>query len=172
MGYRGNLYDLVLVLHILSAIAGFGGVMFNGIYGRESAQMRGIGAFAITSANEKASLLAEKFIFAVPVFGVLMVLLSDGVITFGQAWLLLAIVIYAAAVTGALAVLKPGGHRLVELTEQLASMGPPPEGAAPGGPPPQVAELEALGKRMATVGGSLQLAMVIVLALMVFKPGI
>ena len=55
--------------------------------------------------------------------------------------------------------------------KELVAGGPPPAGAA-GGPPPQVAQLEANGKRMAMLGGMLHLALVAILVLMIWKPGV
>jgi hypothetical protein len=50
-------------------------------------------------------------------------------------------------------------------------MGPPPAGAAPSGPPPQVAVMEALGQRLAMGGMFLNVLLVVLVALMVWKPG-
>jgi hypothetical protein len=52
-----------------------------------------------------------------------------------------------------------------ELAFRLAA-GPPA-----GGPPPQAAEMEQLGKRIAPVGAALNLLVIVIVALMVFKPG-
>ena len=46
--------------------------------------------------------------------------------------------------------------------------GPPPAG----GPPPQVVELQAIGKRMAAAGATLDVFVVIFLILMIWKPGV
>jgi hypothetical protein len=45
--------------------------------------------------------------------------------------------------------------------------GPPPVGS----PPPQAAEMAAIGQKLGVVGPILDLAMIAVLFLMVFKPG-
>jgi hypothetical protein len=45
--------------------------------------------------------------------------------------------------------------------------GPPPTA----GPPPQVAQIEALGKRQAMAGTTLNVFVVIFLVLMIWKPG-
>jgi hypothetical protein len=54
----------------------------------------------------------------------------------------------------------------VLMREMLA--GPPPVG----GPPPQVVEMEALGKKLAVVGPVLNLILIVILVLMVWKPGV
>ncbi len=45
--------------------------------------------------------------------------------------------------------------------------GPPPAG----GPPPHVAQIQALGKRQAAAGMTLNLFVVLFLILMIWKPG-
>jgi hypothetical protein len=56
------------------------------------------------------------------------------------------------------------------LQNQLLA-GPPPGAAPASGPPPQVAELEARGKKAAMFGGILHLLLTLLLLDMVFKPG-
>ena len=46
--------------------------------------------------------------------------------------------------------------------------GPPPTA----GPPPQVAQIQALGKRQAAAGATLNVVVVIFLILMIWKPGV
>ena len=58
----------------------------------------------------------------------------------------------------------PGG-----LAEELNSGGPPPEGAQ--GPPPQVAQMEEIGKKLAAGGAFLNLMLLAIIYLMIFKPG-
>lgn len=50
--FRGdNSYDLVLLLHILTAIIGFGAVFLNGLYGAQVRARRGSEGLAILQAN-------------------------------------------------------------------------------------------------------------------------
>ncbi len=49
--------------------------------------------------------------------------------------------------------------------------GTPPSGGQAGGPPPQVAELQTRGLRVAAIGGALNVILVIILVLMIWKPG-
>ena len=52
------------------------------------------------------------------------------------------------------------------LMGEMVAAGPPQ-----GGPPPQVAEMQALGKRVGAAGATLDVMVVVILVLMVFKPG-
>jgi uncharacterized membrane protein len=174
MGYRENAYDLVLVLHVLAAIVGFGGVMLNGIYGLAAKRAGGVEGLAIARANHKVSSVAEKAIYAVPVFGIGLVLMSDGAIKFSETWVWLALVLYAIAISLSHAVMYPSVNRMIVLMGELASVsagGVVAGGQPTGGPPPQEVEMEALGKRVGITGAALNLFVVTILVLMIFKPG-
>ena len=82
----------------------------------------------------------------------------------------LSILFYIAAIGFSHGFQQPNARRMVALAEELVNGGPPPEGAQ--GPPPQVAEMEATGKKLAMGGGILNLALLVIIVLMVFKPGV
>ena len=164
--FGSDAYKIVLVLHILCAIIGFGAVFLNGIYGSQAAQYKGPEGLAITRANFLVSRIAEYFIYAVFVLGIVLVLIGDNVFDFGQTWIWLAIALYAVAIVISHAIMRPAVTRIIALMEEMAS-GPPPAG----GPPPQVAEIERCGKRLATFGPVLNIMLIVILVLMVFKPG-
>jgi hypothetical protein len=75
-------------------------------------------------------------------------------------------VIYLVAIGLSHGVLMPAAKRMGVLMHEMAA-GPPPVG----GPPPQAAEMAAIGQKLGVVGPILDLAMIAVLFLMVFKPG-
>ena len=170
MGYRENLYDVVLVLHIATVVVGFGTVFLNGVYGAATKEAKGVGALAIFRANYKVSSIAQNVIYTVPLGGILLVLLSDGAIGFDELWVWLSMALYVVGIGVSHGVMKPAVKRTMALLAELAGTDGPPPGAA-GGPPPQAAELEANGKRMAMAGTFLNLLLVVILVLMVFKPG-
>ena len=188
MGVDGGAYDTVMVLHIVCVIVGFGGVMLNGIYGAESKKRRGPEGLAVFEATERVGKIAEMFILAVPVFGIALILMSHKQWTFSQAWVMAAITIYVLAITLSFGFHLPNLRRMGELMKELVAMGPPPVAvsggavpeddlhakaamAAAAGPPPQAVELAARGKRAALYGATLNLAVVAVVILMVWKPG-
>ena len=173
MGVGSTAYKIVFMLHILSVIVGFGGVMLNGVYGSEAKKRKGVGGVAIGEANVHVSEIAEKVIMTVPVWGILLVILSDGVWKFSQLWVGLAIVLFLATFAFAMFVQLKNAKRMNELANELAMAGAPPAGgAAPAGPPPQVAEMEALGKQLGMGGAFLSVMVVVLVYLMVFKPGL
>ena len=167
MNIASNWYKLVLVLHVLCAIVGFGAVFLNGVYGNEMKRRRGPDALAIYEANWKVSKIGEYFIYAVFVLGLALVGMSDEVWKFSQTWVWLAIVLYVVAIGLSHGVLMPSVKRIGVLMREMVAAGPPT-----GGPPPQAAEMEQLGKRVAATGATLDLMLIAILVLMVFKPGV
>lgn len=174
MGVNSGIYKFLLLLHILSVIAGFGITLLAPFFGLEAKARKGREGLAIAEATEKViSTKAEYAIYAVPVFGILLVLVSDDVIKFSQLWISLSFLLYIAALGIVHAIHLPNIRAMNGLMAHLAS-GPAPGagGSGPGGPPPQVTELEQRGKKAATVGGILNLMLVAMVVLMIWKPGL
>jgi uncharacterized membrane protein len=161
-----NWYKAVLVAHILCAIIGFGAVFLNGIYANEMKRRRGADSLAIYEANWKVSKIGEYFIYAVAILGLALVGMSDKEWKFSQTWVWLAIVVYVVALGISHGVLIPAVKRIGVLMREMVAAGPPT-----GGPPPQAAEIEQLGKRAGAAGATLNLLLIVILCLMVFKPG-
>lgn len=170
MGINSGIYKLVLVLHILSAIVGFGAVFLNGIYGQQARSRRGPEGLAITQANFLVSRIAQFFIYAVFLFGILLVALSDKAWSFSDSWITAAIVLYIIGIGLSHGLLFPNVRRIIGLQEELVAMGPPPAGATGGQPPPQVVELQERGRRVGLVSTLLQVDLVVILMLMVWGP--
>jgi hypothetical protein len=166
-------YKFFLLLHILSIIVGIGGVMLDGVYGAEAKKRQGPGGLAITEANHAVANVAEYVIYTIPIWGIILVVISPNDIwEFSQMWVWLSIVLYLVALGNAHAVLISNTKRMIELQRELVAMGPPPAGAAPSGPPPQVTELGRLGKQQAMAGMLNNLIVVALLYLMIWKPGL
>jgi uncharacterized membrane protein len=172
MGVAGGLYRFVLLAHITAVVVGFGPTFLNGVYGKMAQRRGGVAGVAISEANEEAtSRWAERYIYAVPVLGILLVVLSDGAWGFEQPWIGISMLLYIVVIAVYHAVVRPAHRRLNQVSAELVAMGPPPSGSERQGRPPQVAELEALGKKLAVFGGGLNLLVVVIIALMIWKPG-
>jgi hypothetical protein len=169
---ESDIYKVVLVAHILCAIIGFGAVFLNGVYASEMKRRKGADALAIFEANWKVTKIGEYFIYAVPLLGLALVGMSDDAWKFDQTWVWLALVLYVVALGISHAVLLPSVKRIGVLMRELVAAGPPAGGPPAGGPPPQVAEIEGLGKKAGAAGATLNLMLIVILCLMVFKPGL
>jgi uncharacterized membrane protein len=148
-----GIYKLLVVLHILSVVVGIGATMLNGLYAAKAKQAGGPAAGAIMKANFDVTMVAEKIIYLIPVFGILAVLASDDVWEFDQTWIWLSLVLYVVALGIAHGNQMPAGKKML---------------AGPSSPQ----EAEALGKRLAMGGMVLNLLVVVIVALMVWKPGV
>jgi uncharacterized membrane protein len=169
LDYEGGLYDFLLFLHIVAVVVGFGTVMLNGLYAARAKRAGGREGVAISEANTWISeKVAEPFIYAVFVLGILLVLVGDEVWEWDQAWINISMLLYIVGIGLSHGLMRPSVRRMNALSAQLAAGGPT-AGAA--GPPPEVAEAEALEKRIAAVGMALNLLVVVIIFLMVFKPG-
>jgi uncharacterized membrane protein len=154
-------YKVVLAVHILSAIVGLGGVALNGIYAVDASKRRGEAALAVLQANFKVTMVAEKFIYVVPLTGIAMVLMSDGAWSFSDTWVWLALVLFVAALGVSHGILIPSSRatlREVRLSlEQKRA--------------PDTVLLERLGRKGATAGPVLHLLLVVLVIIMIWKPG-
>jgi len=178
--YLDGPYKLILLVHILAAIVGFGASFLNAIYGGQAKGRRGAEGLAIAQANYLVSSIAEYFIYGVFVTGILLVLFSENrgsrVWEFGDTWIWGAIVLYVVGLGVAHGILRPNVRRMNSLMEQLVHMGAPPgEPSATPSPasslPPQVQEMQERAKRVGLAGAILNVDLVLILALMVWKPG-
>ena len=162
-----GVYIVLLIAHIVSVVVGIGGVMLNGVYGAQAKARPGPAGRAIVEANYKVTEIATYAIYAIPVFGVLLVLASHDAVKFSQPWLGISILLYIIALGISHGVMKPAVKQMLGLMTEM-EQGPPPAG----GPPPQAASMAALGQRLAAGGATLNLIAVAIIVLMVWKPGL
>src|SRR3954471_18594709 len=131
---NSSAFKLVLVLHLLSVIIGFGGITLIGFVGAASQNHKGPAGEAIFDTSQRLGRVAEFFIYAVPVFGIALLFISttigSHVYWWDQAWVSLALVIYIATLGFVHALHLPNLRRMGELMAELNAGGPPPAGAA------------------------------------------
>lgn len=154
-----DLYKAVLVLHILTALVGLGAVFLNGLYATQARAGAGAEGLAVAETNFRVSKVAEWFIYGILVTGVLMVLMSDDVYGFGQTWIWLSLVLYVVGLGVSHGLMIPSARRMLALMREA-----PTSGAAP-------ADFAAIERRMAIGGGFLNALTVVLIVLMVWKPG-
>lgn len=165
-GVNSGIYKFLLVLHILGAIVGLGGVMLNGLYATQTRKRPGPTGRAVLEANLFVSEIATYVIYSIAVSGILLVVASDGAWKFSQTWLWLSSLLYVIAIGISHGVMRPGTKRIQDLMIEM-EQGPPPAGGAP----PQVARIQEVGGRLRIGGAALSVIVVVILFLMVWKPG-
>jgi hypothetical protein len=100
------------------------------------------------------------------VFGVLVVLTSGKMWTFSTGFVWMALALYFVAIGISHTVMIPGHKKVNALLLEMENE-PPPAGGAP----QQVGEIEKLGKQLAVGGATLNVIVVLILFLMIWKPG-
>ena len=158
MGVDGDLYQLVLVLHILSVIIGFGGMFIAGFYGNEARLRPGAEGLAVAETTLKVTgRIPTVAVCAVLPLGILLILLSDDTWKFSEAWISLSFLLYFVLMGLATGVQVPTIRKMVAMRSGTGGA--------------QSMEMQAMGKKVATVSAIVNLLWVVILFLMVFKPG-
>ncbi len=161
-----TLFMAFLFLHILAAIVAFGPTYAFPLIASAGARHPQHAAFAAELSERIEWRLVLPAALTMPVSGALMII-TAGIDLF-QPWLLIAIVLYIAAITYSIVVQAPAGKELTQLLTSMASASPGPGAAAAeqmSGPPPRLVEL---GAKMQRGGIILSVLLVAILALMVF----
>jgi uncharacterized membrane protein len=158
MGRDGDLYKAVLVLHIVAAIVGFGGMFIAGFYGNEARDLPGREGLAVANTTLKVTgRIPTVAVCAVPILGILLVMLSDDSIKFSAMWVSLSFLLYIVLMGLATGIQVPTIRKMVAMRAGA-------DGA-------QSMEMQAMGRKVATVSAIVNVLWVVTLILMVFKPG-
>lgn len=109
----GPAYSLVLLLHVVSAVVGFGSLTAAGVFARRA--RRGPdspGADGVRRYFRPGPNLAGRTLYLVPVLGFALVGLSRGALSAGDGFVLGGLALWAAAAAIAEAVVWPGERRI------------------------------------------------------------
>ena len=151
---RGDfLYDFLLFLHILSAIAGIGNYMLGGLRAASASKAGGPAPGAVSNAEMTSGKVADIFIYLIFITAIPLII-PEGGPEFSDMWVSAAFLLYIVALGISHGVMKPSARKAREL------------GAAGGGP-----EMPAIQQRLAIGGTALNLLAVALLALMIWQPG-
>jgi len=177
------MFQVLLLLHVLGAIFVFGPTVAFTFLASETRRAPAGGHFAavVSDAIERKVVLPGAIVQGIT--GVLLILVGGIDLTAPTSrWLLGALALYAVAIVFAFAVQAPNSARMVELTRAPALAGGPAAGGTgsagvagggsavlAGGPPPEIA---ALGGKLAQGGMLLTVLIVLIVSLMVVRPGV
>ncbi len=174
---RGPLYDTVLLAHVLAALASVAVVAVAGAQAlvlRRSADP----SPAVRRYYRPAVNWAGRVLFLVPALGATLVALSGGAWSYGDTWVVVGLVAWAAVALAGELVLWPTERRLQQLVavRPAAAARPAPFGTSvgPGTPPAASAPDDELCRRLclrvAATAGGMVLVLVGVAVVMVAKP--
>ncbi|PZS16669.1 MAG: hypothetical protein DLM54_10800 [Acidimicrobiales bacterium] len=127
MGGDGIAYDLVLVAHVLSAVVAVGAVLATGAYASVAGRPGALGGQgAVRRYFRPGTNWLSRVLYAVPILGMVLVVLGHGTGSLGELWLWLSTLLWVLAAALAQGVLWPAERTLQALLE--ASEGAPGEG--------------------------------------------
>ncbi len=161
------MFQLFLFLHVMGAIAVFGPTFVFPIIANQVQKAPQHGHFGAVLGEFIERRLVLPGAMVQGITGVALILISGRDLTVAaNRWLVAAIILYLIAIGFAAMVQAKNAEKMVELTAHMPP-GPPPAGA-PAGPPPEIA---ATGKKLAQGGQLLSVLIVLIVILMVTKPG-
>jgi hypothetical protein len=161
-------YRILVMLHILCVIGGFGAVAYNGLYvslARRGAP-GGQGSGAVLQVNALVSGLAELIIYAALLFGIAAVAASHSAVKFSQAWVSAAFAIYLVDIGILHGWIRRNQRSYTAVAAKVEAAAP-----AQGSRPEEMAQLDRLEKRVALGWGVFNVLVVVAVYFMVFKPG-
>jgi hypothetical protein len=167
MGTASAIYRIVLLLHIATAIVGFGGLLVNGINNARAFRAPVDQAKTLLHATQNVSKTAYYAIYALFALGIVLVAVSDSAFSFSAPWISAAFLVVFAIIGISHGMVRPAIAGLVGRADALAA-------AAPGQSMPILesdGEAGSLAKRLALGEGLIQLLLVVALFLMIWQPG-
>jgi uncharacterized membrane protein len=148
--HAGTGFEVLVLLHVLCVIGGFGALMYNGLYLTLAQQRPGGGTSAVLDVNRLVSALGELLVYASFLFGIGAVAASGSSIRFGDPWVSAAIGVYVALVGILHGWLRPNQRRHAEVVHRLET----PEAVAGGSGAVAGGSGAAAGGSGAAAGGS------------------
>jgi uncharacterized membrane protein len=156
------LFPWLLLLHVLGAVVAFGPTFSFSLIGAMAGREPQHANFATRITHAVSDRLVIPVALTMPITGVAMILVAGINLAAPQyRWLDVAIVVYVVVLSYGVLVQRRTVERLIELTSA-----PPPAGAS--GPPPEV---PAVVRRVQLGGMFMGAGIVLILFLMVVKPG-
>jgi hypothetical protein len=161
--------QLFLFLHVMGAIAVFGPTFVFPLIASQAQKSPQNGHFAaaLSELIERRIVLPGAVVQGITGVGLIIILGAD-LTSSSYRWLIGGIALYLVAVLYAAFVQAPAAEKMVHLTAGGPPAGPPPAGA-PAGPPP---EIVATGQKLQRGGMFLTVLIVLIVILMVTKPGL
>ena len=156
-------------VHIFTAIVAFGPNFAFPLIGSMGGKEPQHGNFALRLTATLEDKVVIPAALTMPVSGVLMIV--TGNVALNKFWFIAAMVTYVTAMLFAVIIQRGWVHQMIHMTEHMpapvpaAAAGP---GAAPAGPPP---EFLALRNKVQMGGMFLTVLLIIIVVLMIFRPG-
>jgi uncharacterized membrane protein len=115
----GPAYDIVLLVHILTAFIGFGAVAAAGVNAL-LLRRSGTPSDTVLRYYRPGTNWAGRVLFAVPVLGVVLVEMSHGSFGYGDSWIMIGFILWVVAAMASEMVLWPAERQLQRLVADQA----------------------------------------------------
>ncbi|MFV0524275.1 MAG: DUF2269 family protein [Acidimicrobiales bacterium] len=161
MGTTTMLYRIILLLHVATAIVGFGGLIAHSAYHAKAFRSKAGDANVILQSTRAVRSLAEYAIYAVLPLGIVLIAVSDDAFSMGEPWVSASFLVWFVMVGAIHGLVRPAVRTI---GERAAALDP----ASPLQADPAAA---AASKRMMTGEALEQLLLVVALILMIWQPG-
>ena len=155
------LFPYILFLHVMGAVLAFGPTYAFSIIGAMGGKEPQHGNFGLRVSAQIGAKLVYPLAILQGVTGLALIWVGQ-IPLMSKPWLLIGIVLYVIALTYALTVQRNALHHAIDLTSG------PPQAGAPAGPPP---DLLATVKKVQRGGIFLGVMILVIVFLMVVKPG-
>ena len=165
----GTGFHVLVLLHVICVIGGFGGLAYNGLYMSLAQRRAKGGTSAVLEINRMVSGLAEALVYAALLFGIGAVGASHHRIHFGDTWVSAALAVAAAAIGVLHGWIRPNQRRYGAMVDRLEQpiQG---EGDSAEARVPDVLALQALEKRVGFGWGAFNVLVMGAAYLMIFQP--
>ena len=113
------IYRILLLLHIAASIVGFGGVIAHGAYNAKAFRAKAGEAAVLLRATAAVTNVAHYAIYAVLVFGILLISVSSGDVSFSDPWISAGFLLWFLLVGAAHGLVRPAVRSLTARAEEL-----------------------------------------------------
>lgn len=161
MGIDSAIFKTVLVLHIATAVIGFGGIIAHGTYNAKAFASKAGEAAVLFKHTRAVTAMTHYALYALFALGIILIVASDGTFGMGDPWVGPSFLVWFAVLGVAHGLVKPSMTKLQLRAEELSASASLKDDETS----------VALAKKLAIGEAATQLLLVISLVLMVWKPG-
>lgn len=160
MGTASAIYRIVLLLHVATAIVGFGGLVANGINNAKAFHSPGPVAATLLRGSQSVARIAYLALYALFVLGIVLIAISDDAFSFGAPWVSASFLVWFVILGVSHGLVRPSVAALLGRAEAIGDAPIDGDGEAQG-----LARKLAMGEALVHVG------LVVALVLMIWQPG-